>query len=89
MYFNFHHHSNDPSGIKNIRIDPDEEVLTEGNLFSAGIHPWDVERMDIPKALSEQDILLKDPKCMALGELGLDKNFGTNLDLQIKVLRSQ
>lgn len=89
MYFNFHHHSKGPSGIKNVRIGHSEEDLKGGEFFSAGIHPWDVEGMDIPKALSELDILLKDPKCMALGELGLDKNFGTNLDLQKEVLRSQ
>lgn len=89
MYFNFHHHSKDPSGIKNVRIGHSEEDLKGGMLFSAGIHPWDVGGIDIPKALSELDILLKDPKCMALGELGIDKNFGTNLDLQIEVLRSQ
>jgi len=89
MHFNFHYHSVSSHGIKNIRVGCFEEVLDESTSFSAGIHPWDVDSIDLSKALLDLDSRLKQPKCLALGELGIDKKFGTNLDLQIGLLRSQ
>lgn len=89
MYFDFHHHSSNSLGIKNIRLGSSEELLIDDLLFSVGIHPWDVDDVDMDKALTSLAFLLDDPKCVALGELGFDKKFGTNLDLQIELFRSQ
>ena len=89
MYFDFHHHSINTNGIKNIRIGILEEVAGENSWFSAGIHPWDIEDILISQSMKSLASLLKDKHCVALGELGIDKNFGTNLDLQIQVFRAQ
>lgn len=89
MYFNFHYHSGGSNGIRNIRIGPNEVILKEGEYFSAGIHPWDIDHIDLSKALSDLETQLGKPRCVALGELGFDKNLGTNLDLQKEVFRSQ
>jgi len=89
MYFDFHHHSINSNGIKNIRIGISEELPGENSWFSAGIHPWDIEDLEISQSLKSLSSLLINKHCVALGELGIDKNFGTNLDLQIQVFRAQ
>lgn len=91
MHFDFHHHSSVTThfGLKNIRLGHSEEGFMDASLYSIGIHPWDIKSIDLGKALTSLDGRLNDPKYMALGELGFDKNFGTNLDIQKEVFRSQ
>ncbi len=53
-----------------------------------GLHPWVVtsEPLDIARL----DALLSHPKCVAVGEIGLDtKITPLDIDLQLRVLRSQ
>lgn len=58
-----------------------------GEWYTLGSHPWFT-----PEQLSEEqlrvieDALLYDPRCMALGECGLDKFKGPAMNVQIAVL---
>ncbi len=56
--------------------------------FTAGFHPENLE--DMPENYLEQVAeLLKHPKCVALGEIGLDYHWDIPRDLQKKVFEEQ
>ncbi len=88
MLFNVHSHSEE-SGIFNYRLGFDQKPPPDQIGFSVGIHPWDVEKIDVGQVLLELKKILQKPNCVALGEVGIDKNCGTNLDLQKEVLFRQ
>jgi TatD DNase family protein len=56
------------------------------SFHSRGIHPWFVNK-NIPLEKLEFD--LQHPKCIALGEIGLDKICGTDFKLQRKLFNQQ
>jgi TatD DNase family protein len=56
------------------------------SFHSRGIHPWFVNK-NIPLEKLEFD--LQHPKCIALGEIGLDKICGTDFKLQRKLFIQQ
>jgi TatD DNase family protein len=56
------------------------------SFHSRGIHPWFVNK-NIPLEKLEYD--LQNPKCIALGEIGLDKVCSSDLNLQRKVFIEQ
>ncbi|PID89372.1 MAG: hypothetical protein CSB01_02335 [Bacteroidia bacterium] len=90
MFFDAHTHNTSLAlghGITNFRIGHDT-TLPRG-YFSAGIHPWDADSIDIPSALQELETLLAHPRCVALGEIGLDKACKVSLDLQIQLFQQQ
>ena len=53
--------------------------------FSAGIHPWDAGKYELD-AFSR---LFDSPRCLAIGECGLDRTSDTPLPLQMKVFEAQ
>ncbi len=72
-YIDIHTHtaknSDDILGIKSFMID---ELYTEANIKSIGIHPWQVEadnEIILQKAMS----IFEQEKLIAIGEIGLDK----------------
>jgi len=87
MKINFHHHQiNHP--YYSYRIGIDREALPK-NEFSAGIHPWDIAQIDLNAAYTKLHQALMQENCIALGECGFDKNFGTDLVVQKEVLLKQ
>lgn len=88
MLFDFHTHKIEV-GIFNYRLGFDKNPPPKNGEFSIGIHPWDIESIDIDHALLGLKKDIKLPNCVALGEVGLDKICGTNLDLQKEVLLKQ
>lgn len=57
--------------------------------YTIGFHPWWIE---MPLNPSQSEVLahgLKDPYCLALGEIGLDNLKGPAMDQQMAILRSQ
>jgi TatD DNase family protein len=56
------------------------------SFHSRGIHPWFVNK-NLPLEKLEYD--LQHPKCIALGEIGLDKICGTDFKLQRKLFIQQ
>lgn len=60
--------------------------------FLAGIHPEEVENIDIESALSLVKVALEHPKCLGIGEIGLDFYFDTEkktLQRQVEVFTRQ
>ena len=90
MQFNLHtHHKASKNSLFNLRIGIDTDINDYPHYFSAGIHPWDIESIDIPINLLRLTSYLKQENCIGLGEVGLDKVCGTDLEYQKKVFREQ
>ena len=53
--------------------------------FSAGIHPWDAGKYDLAAFAP----LFDSPRCLAIGECGLDRTSDAALPLQMKVFEAQ
>lgn len=83
-----HHFSNSDEVLEVVNQYP-WEFSTEIPQYSIGIHPWYINQerlLDDLKMISEK---LKDEKCLALGECGLDKRIETPLQLQTEVFQQQ
>ena len=57
----------------------------ENVFFSAGIHPWDAGKYDLAAFAP----LFDSPRCLAIGECGLDRTSDAALPLQMKVFEAQ
>lgn len=91
-YIDFHTHTNSSSinavTVKSFLIDKlDLNNLNE--FFTAGIHPWSasVDRLD--EDIDRLRSLISNPAFIGVGEIGLDKLKGPNLQEQISVLTKQ
>lgn len=62
-----------------------DAAAPEGVFFSAGIHPWDAGKYD----LAAFERLFDSPRCLAIGECGLDRTAEPPLPLQTKVFEAQ
>ena len=54
---------------------------SEGNYFSAGLHPWDVTE-DFGNQLNKLEIILANPRVLAVGECGFDTLKGPSHQIQ-------
>ena len=59
--------------------------VPENVFFSAGIHPWDAGKYDLAAFAP----LFDSPRCLAIGECGLDRTSEASLPLQMKVFEAQ
>lgn len=91
-YINFHsHHKKDSfKGIQVISLNV-EDAITEGVVMncSVGIHPWQCENKDVTKWLDELESIASNPNVIAIGEVGLDRLRGGDLETQSKILLAQ
>jgi len=55
--------------------------------YSCGIHPWYIKDIDSDIVLLEK--IIKDDRVVAVGEAGLDKLHGPDMNIQIEVFRKQ
>lgn len=69
----------------NNRFGFDKELFSE-KYFSAGIHPWDA---DLKILFSEFERVIQNQNCLAIGECGLDKLKGPDLEIQKTIFISQ
>lgn len=68
-------------------IDYDAAVPAEG-YFSVGIHPWSTSKMDdgqLDKAMGNVAEKANDSRSVAIGECGIDRLRGADIDFQKKV----
>ncbi|HWR93598.1 MAG TPA: TatD family hydrolase [Flavobacterium sp.] len=89
-YFNLHthHFTNDAAVLELVNQYPMEfDDLVP--FYSIGIHPWKIDENIVEAELLIVEDKLKNNKCLALGECGLDKRIETNLDLQTQVFEKQ
>lgn len=56
----------------------------EGIYSACGLHPWWVDRYPLP-SLEQWQVLLQHPRCVAIGECGLDSKINTPLDVQLPI----
>ncbi len=59
------------------------------SLFSAGIHPWYIDALNIEIQLEQLKEVVVKANCMAIGECGLDKLKGPEMSLQIELFEKQ
>ena len=90
-YLDFHTHS-----MRHAERDDVVEIVSlhmgqdKGHdYFTVGLHPWWTEQPVTPGQKKELEALLSDPKCIAMGEMGLDNLKGPAMELQMDILRSQ
>ena len=60
-------------------------AVPDGCFFSAGIHPWDAGKYE----LAAFGPLFDSPRCLAIGECGMDRTSDAALPLQTKVFEAQ
>lgn len=54
-----------------------------------GIHPWQCEHPDVNGWIKQMDFWAQSPNVLGIGEIGLDRLKGGNLDLQTRILLTQ
>ena len=73
--------------VLNIRLQQPLPAIPETALFMIGLHPWDTESstldLDFLKTVSSQS------NCFGIGECGIDRLRGSNIDYQISVFEQQ
>ncbi|MDE5554967.1 MAG: TatD family hydrolase [Muribaculaceae bacterium] len=70
-------------------IDFDGEIPSEG-YFSVGIHPWSTVNMDenmLAKAMNMVAEKADNSRAVAIGECGIDRLRGANIDFQIQTFK--
>lgn len=92
----FHTHNlNAPAGQAIINLPagallhPDGFPLLGGHLYSAGIHPWWTDGENVEALFDGMQVLLNNPSVVAVGECGIDRLRGADLDRQIEWFRRQ
>ncbi len=91
-YLNFHAHQQMPADneivIQSLFLQDDLIVqLNDKIFFTAGLHPWHADLLDESEIKLKLTELTESKKILAIGEAGIDKLKGPDLNLQEKVLR--
>ncbi len=89
-YIDFHNHKQrkDEDTIEVISIHSDQDK--EARYSTIGFHPWWTENLLDNNQLSVlEDRFLRDDGCLGIGECGLDKLKGVELDLQEEIFIQQ
>ncbi|MCC8035110.1 MAG: TatD family hydrolase [Rikenellaceae bacterium] len=89
-YIDIHTHTRKPGSLCLVSYRLGPECLPEnpGGPVSAGIHPWDINRLSGGEIDAAKELLKRDP-VWALGEAGLDIIKGGDPQRQAAVLRMQ
>lgn len=65
------------------------QPLAEGQLYSAGIHPWDTASPILQEDFVQLEQLAESSRIVAIGECGIDLTKGGPLFRQLQILRKQ
>jgi TatD DNase family protein len=87
-YINIHTHKACEEGICVLNISSTGN-LPPGKFLSFGIHPWDIDKIDIVDQLEKLNNYCSEKKLAAIGEIGLDRAIQTNFETQKKVFIKQ
>ncbi|MDQ2178919.1 TatD family hydrolase [Marinifilum sp. D714] len=92
-YIDIHTHQvdSDPEilSIFNMNIGESKIELNKDQAYSKGIHPWDIEKLEIDSIDNYLEVLTADKNNIAIGEIGLDKLMDTDISIQEKVFIAQ
>lgn len=89
---NFHTHltSQKEGEVRIVSLNVDEaESIESLSMVTVGIHPWQTDSSNMDGLLAKFHALIKNPKVIGIGEVGLDRLRGGSLTLQAKYLREQ
>lgn len=90
LYINIHtHYFNLVENVFSIVNVYPQQNNPENFYFSVGIHPWHLQKQTVETHFLLLQKKMKNPKCIAIGECGLDKNASANLSLQFTVFKKQ
>lgn len=81
-FFNLHTHYSDSENVSIVQMD--EEIPNQW--FSVGIHPW---KATLNTEINHYFDQTTNAKCLAIGEIGLDKLKGPSLEIQQEVFQKQ
>lgn len=88
--FDIHTHSRAVSDCESVLcIGTDSNLAVSGGLYSAGIHPWDLNPDSFSEQLSSLERLLELENVVALGECGLDSLRGPSMEFQREAFIAQ
>lgn len=80
--YDIHSHDIEDMASAVINIGTDACLLRNDGLFSAGIHPWNVNPDSLEQDLQRLGIMLENPRTVAVGECGMDSLKGPELGIQ-------
>jgi len=83
MFFNIHSHKHSQSDFQITQYDLQGDKPL---FYSSGIHPWDAQEFELNSKFLES---ISHPNCLAIGEIGLDKNKGPEIQQQESVFQRQ
>lgn len=89
MILDIHTHREAPQPKAVISCRPVEFSPVEGQLYSVGIHPWDVANGITPETWKQLEEALAHPQVVALGECGIDIPKGGALYKQMLALKKE
>ena len=84
-----HHLTKHSKNILNIYNQYPWNFIENNACYSIGIHPIFIDQSDIEKDLLTISHHIKNKKCVAIGEIGLDKLCKIDYNLQIEIFKKQ
>lgn len=89
MILNIHSHISSADSIQSFDLFSSADKIE--NLYSIGIHPWSTDSLKLSdKEIAETiEFHLSQKNCVALGECGLDKIRGAEINRQIELFKLQ
>ncbi len=93
QYVNIHAHrySSGPDEwtLTNIMVEDYPPAPDESANYSVGLHPWNIENVEIPDSLKKVQMATENFQVLAIGETGLDRLNNTSKSLQLRVFEAQ
>ena len=89
--FDLHtHRANDSKTIQILNVFAQDLPLVEPDyLFSAGLHPWHIEKVNLEECFQEIDRAARQKNMLAIGECGLDRSIKTDFAFQKQCFEQQ
>lgn len=93
MYYNIHCHQKNQDdnvlAIQNLSINPNNVSIKLNNFsyYSAGIHPWDVDNINLIKSIHYLDVIANNSNVIAIGETGLDRSVKFDFSKQQQIFK--
>ena len=93
IFINFHAHQIQPSEneivVQSLFLQ-DDLIVKPGDkiFFTSGLHPWHADQLKSNELELRLEKLIAEKKIIAIGETGLDKIRGVNLEKQLEVFKT-
>jgi len=87
-FVNIHTHKPENGDIILLNAFPDA-LQSSDKYYSYGIHPWDIDNIDVESQIEIIDKISSENKILALGETGLDRAIKSSMDKQKEIFIKQ